>query len=52
MSGAPLKWRLIHHLAEAQGSGCGGTIPKALDIFVAGGFDTADPNALGVEREK
>ena len=25
---------------------------KALDIFVAGGFDEADPNALGVDREK
>jgi hypothetical protein len=27
-------------------------VPKALHIFVAGGFDQADPNALGVEREK
>lgn len=25
---------------------------KALDIFVAGGFDTNDPNALGVDKEK
>ena len=25
---------------------------KALDIFVAGGFDEADPNALGVDRKK
>ena len=29
------------------------TVPqKPLDIFVAGGFDEADPNALGVERDK
>jgi hypothetical protein len=27
-------------------------VPKALDIFVAGGFDETDPNSLGVEREK
>jgi hypothetical protein len=27
-------------------------MPKALAIFVAGGFDAADPNALGVERDK